>query len=70
VTHDRTAMAADLLRIDPEKVKNVPREVQAKVRAMTPAQRANLTNRIDGAIEWIAAYEAEEARMSGEGDPE
>jgi hypothetical protein len=65
-TEERTRIAASLLGIKPEKVDDVGREVQANLRAMNQTQRADLSRRIDGVIDWVADYEAEEARIRGE----
>jgi len=64
---ERTRIAADLLRIDPQKTPDVPREVQRRVRAMNQDERAALTDRIDGVREWVADYELKEIQMAAGG---
>jgi hypothetical protein len=54
---ERTRIAADMLACKPT-------EVQARVRAMTPEQRAELTAHIDR-TQWVAEYEATEILCFG-----
>lgn len=60
----RERIAADLLLVDRTKTPDVPAELQRRLRAMTPAERRALTERIDGVLAWLADYEAEEARIN------
>lgn len=50
---ERTRIASDLLQCKAT-------EVQALVRAMPRTERFALTERIDGVLDWLADYEAEE----------
>lgn len=55
---ERTRIAAGLLQCKPE-------DVQPAVRVMNRNERADLTNRIDGVLEWVADYELAELHING-----
>lgn len=61
---DRNEIAADLLGCKGKTRDERADQVRQRAKAMQPDERRDLSSQIDGVLDWVAEYEAEEA-MNG-----